>query len=148
MIRFRFKEMGQRGFWDLENREQKLSPKKPLLERLNQIIPWQDFRPILEKLYQKERKSNAGRQPIDVILMFKMLLLQHLFNLSDDELEYQVNDRFSFMKFLGLGIEDNIPDAKTLWRFRQNLTEQGLIEELFEQFSGYLEQAGYEAKKG
>ena len=80
--------------------------------------------------------------------MFKLLVLQHLFNLSDDELEYQANDRLSFMKFLGLGIEDRIPDAKTVWLFRQQLTEQELVEELFEQFDSYLRQQGYEAKQG
>ncbi|PSO64953.1 MAG: IS5/IS1182 family transposase, partial [Cyanobacteria bacterium QH_2_48_84] len=74
--------------------------------------------------------------------MFKLLVLQHLFNLSDDELEYQANDRLSFMKFLGLGIEDRIPDAKTVWLFRQQLTEQGSIKELFEQFDSYLRQQG------
>ena len=140
--------MGQLGFWDREKREQKLDEKNPLLQRLNEVIPWQEFRPLLERVNQRGTTSQAGRKPTDVILMFKLLVLQHLFNLSDDELEYQANDRVSFMKFLGLGIEGRIPDAKTVWLFRQQLTEQGSFEALFEQFDSYLRQQGYEAKQG
>ena len=98
--------MGQLGFWDREKRQQKLDEKKALLKRLNEVIPWQEFRPLLERVNQRDTTSRAGGKPTDVILMFKLLVLQHLFNLSDDELEYQANDRLSFMKFLGLGIED------------------------------------------
>ena len=140
--------MGQLGFWDREKRQQKLDKKKALLQRLNEVIPWQEFPPLLEQVNQRYTTSRAGGKATDVILMFKLLVLQHLFNLSDDELEYQANDRLSFMKFLGLGIEDRIPDAKTVWLFRQQLTEQGSIEELFEQFDSYLRQQGYEAKQG
>ncbi len=111
--------MSQQGFWDWEECHQKLSNKKPLLDRLNEIVPWEKFRPLLEQIYQKERKSNAGRKPLDVILMFKLLLLQKFYNVSDEELEYQVNDRLSLMKFLGLGLEDTIPDATTAWSFRE-----------------------------
>lgn len=140
--------MGQLGFWDRKNRERKLDDKKALLQRLNEVVPWEQFRPTLNRVNQRDTQSNAGRKPNDVILMFKLLILQHLFNLSDDEVEYQANDRLSFMKFLGLGIEDRIPDAKTIWLFRQQLTEQGLIETLFEQFDSYLRQEGYQAKQG
>ena len=140
--------MGQLGFWDREKRQQKLDKKKALLQRLNEVIPWQEFPPLLEQVNQRETTSCAGRKPSDLILMFKLLVLQHLFNLSDDELEYQAHDRLSFMKFLGLVIEDRIPDAKTVWLFRQQLTEQELVEELFEQFDSYLRQQGYEAKQG
>ena len=65
--------------------------------------------------------------------MFKMLVLQQLYNISDEELEYQVNDRLSFMRFLGLGLAEPVPDATTVCLFRQELKQQGLIEELFEQ---------------
>ena len=65
--------------------------------------------------------------------MFKMLVLQQLYNISDEELEYQVNDRLSFMRFLGLGLAEPVTNATTVWLFRQQLKQQGLIEELFEQ---------------
>ncbi len=82
------------------------------------------------------------------MLKFKLLVLQKLYNLGDDQLEYQVNDRLSFMQFLGLSLADDVPDAKTVWLFRQQLTEAGLVEELFEKFETYLQSQGYQAKGG
>lgn len=140
--------MSQAGFWDWEERQAKLTQKKDLLVRLNQIVPWESFRPTLEKIHHKPRKSNAGRKPIDVVVMFKLLVLQQLYNISDEELEYQVSDRFSFMQFMGFSLADEVPDATTVWLFRKQLSERGLIEQLFEQFDGYLTQQGYAAKGG
>lgn len=140
--------MRQPGFWDLEERQSKLNQKKDLLVRLNEIIPWETFRPLLEQIHDKPRKSKAGRKPIDVIVMFKLLVLQQLYNISDEELEYQVSDRLSFMQFLDFGLADEIPDATTVWLCRLQLTEQGLIEPLFEQFDGYLIEQGYAAQGG
>jgi IS5 family transposase len=140
--------MGQKGFWDLEKRQKELLNQNKTLKYLNEIIPWHLFRDELEALYEKERKSNAGRKPIDVILMFKLLILQQLYNISDEALEYQVKDRLSFMEFLNLGLEDRVPDSKTIWLFRQRLKEQNKIEPLFEKFSSYLNQQGYQAKGG
>jgi IS5 family transposase len=98
--------MGQQGFWDVEDRQQKLKQKKAVLNQLNQRVPWESFRLLLMRIHEKPRKSQAGRNPTDVLLLFKMLVLQKLYNISDEELEYQVNDRLSFMQFLGLGLED------------------------------------------
>ena len=133
---------------ELEKRYEKLQSKKTLLMRLDETIPWEEFRPLLQQIHDKPRKSNAGRKPIDVIVMFKMLVLQQLHNISDDDLEYQVNDRLSFMRFLGLTLADSVPDATTVWLFRHQLKQQGLIEVLFEQFDRYLRQEGYQAKGG
>lgn len=140
--------MGQSGFWDVEERYQKLKGKKDFLCYLDEVVPWESFRELLEQIHDKPRKSNAGRRPIDAVLMFKLLVLQKMYNIGDDELEYQVNDRLSFMRFLHLGIEDAVPDAKTIWSFRTQLGEQGLIEALFEQFSHYLSAEGYQAQCG
>jgi IS5 family transposase len=140
--------MSQPGFWDWEERQSKLNQKKDLLVRLNEIIPWETFRPTLEQVHDKPRKSNAGRKAIDVVVMFKLLVLQQLYNISDEELEYQVSDRLSFMQFMGFGLADEVPDATTVWLFRKQLTEQGLIESLFEQFDSYLIEQGYAAKGG
>jgi IS5 family transposase len=140
--------MEEKQNWELEQRYQKLESKKTLLMNLDEQIPWPEFRPLLEKIHDKPRKSNAGRKPIDVLIMFKMLVLQQLYNISDEDLEYQVNDRLSFMKFLGLTLANSVPDATTVWLFRYQLKEQGLMEELFEQFDGYLRQEGYQAKGG
>ncbi len=105
---------------------------------LNEQIDWEAFRPSLNVVYEKARKSNAGAKPIDVVLMFKILVLQQLNNLSDDRIEYQIRDRLSFMRFLGLQIESRVPDAKTIWLFRERLKELNLVDELFAKFHGQL----------
>ncbi|MFM7425362.1 MAG: transposase [Elainella sp.] len=94
--------------------------------------------------YHKPRKSNAGRKPTDVVVMFKLLVLQQLYNISDEELEYQVSDRLSFMQFMDFRLADEVPDATTVWLFRKRLSDQGLIEALFEQ----LDLSGNNSKKG
>ena len=94
------------------------------------------------------RKSNAGRKPFDAILMLRMLVLQSLYNLADEQVEYQVRDRLSFTRFLRLGIEDGIPDGTTLWLFREKLAKAGLIEKLFDRFDHYLGAHGYIARGG
>jgi len=140
--------MGQKGFWDLERRQQELVKKKSVLEELHRVIPWESFRGELEQIHAKPRKSKAGRKAIDVIVLFKLLVLQQLYNISDEELEYQVKDRLSFMQFTGLGLEDAVPDSTTVWLFRKQLQEQGLVERLFEQFELYLREQGYQAQGG
>jgi hypothetical protein len=69
-------------------------------------VDWNSFNPLLKTIYQKARQSHAGRKPFDTILMFKLLVLQSLYNLSDDQVKYQVRDRLSFQRFLGLSPED------------------------------------------
>jgi len=140
--------MGQPGFFDLGERYIALSKQGDPLELLNNSIPWSSFRPVLKRTQNKERKTSAGRKPYDAILMFKILVLQSLYNLSDEQTEYQIRDRLSFMRFLGLGLEDGVPDATTIWLFREMLIKHCLIEPLFEQFSRYLDGHGYQARKG
>ena len=82
--------MGQKGFWDDQERVSKLKNKKPVLTCLSESIPWEAFRPLLDKGYSQERKSNAGCKRIDPIIIFKMLVLQQLFNLSDEELSFKL----------------------------------------------------------
>jgi len=140
--------MGQRGFWDEQQRVERLHEKKPILRRLSESIPWEAFRALLDQGYPQERKSNAGRKRIDPLILFKMLVLQQLFNLSDEELEFQVNDRRSFEEFVGLGVMNNIPDATTIAFFRERLRKAGLIEEIFELFEQYLRSQGLQARGG
>jgi len=134
--------MGQKGFWDVEARETKLAQKEDILIRLDTIVGWEEFRVLIEGVRNKARKSNAGRKSYDAILLLKMLILQQLYNISDESLEYQVNDRISFMRFLHLGIEDPVPDATTVWLFREQLTQAGIIRQVFELFEEYLRQQG------
>ena len=70
------------------------------------------------------------------------------YNLSDDQVEYQLRDRLSFMRFVGFGLEDKVPDAKTVWLYREQLARAGMVEALFEDFDGYLEKQGYLAMGG
>jgi transposase, IS5 family len=115
------------------------------------VVPFESFRAEIEAAVLtpvNEKKSTAGRKPIDVMVMFRMLVLQSLYNLSDEQVEYQVRDRLSFTRFLGLGIEDGIPDGTTLWLFRETLAKAGLIEKLFERFGQHLEAKGYIARGG
>ena len=143
--------MGQFGFFDADKRLAVISAKGDPLEMIDRVVPFESFRAEIEAATltpASEKKSNAGRKPIDVIVMFRMLVLQSLYNLSDEQVEYQVRDRLSFTRFLRLGIEDGIPDGTTLWLFRETLAKAGLIEKLFERFGQHLEAKGYIARGG
>ena len=136
------------GFFDIETRTAKLTAMGDPLVKLNAQINWEAFRPDLARVHERERKSNAGAKPIDVVLMFKMLVLQHLYNLADEGIEYQVRDRLSFMRFLGLQLEDRVPDAKTVWLSRERLKDLKLVESLFARFHQQLAAHGYVARAG
>jgi transposase, IS5 family len=91
------------------------------------------------KLLNLNKKNNAGAKPYDLVLMFKILILQRYYGLGDKQVEYQILDRTSFKNFLGLDTGDKIPDEKTVWAFRENLTKTGLTEDLFHEFKSFLE---------
>ena len=118
------------------------------LPALDKLIDWEFFRESLERVRKKDRRSAAGRRPFDVVVMLKVLVLQHVYNLSDDELEFQIRDRYSFCRFLGLMPEDRVPDAKTIWLYREQLTPHNLIKELFDEFELQLQRRGVKACKG
>jgi IS5 family transposase len=138
----------QTGLLDWQIRFRQLDAGGDPLPRLKKLVDWERFRPELEAVRDKERKSNAGRKPFDVVLMFKVLVLQSLYNLSDEKIEFQIRDRISFMRFLDLSLGDAVPDEKTIWLFREQLTEAGLIKRLFQEFDAFLEEKGFSARKG
>jgi transposase, IS5 family len=143
--------MAQPGFFDHDRRLEALSAQGDPLVAINAMVPWETFRATIEAVVltpAADRKSNAGRKPLDAVLKFKMLVLQSLYNLSDAQTEYQARDRLSFARFLGLGLEDTVPDATSLWLFREQLAKAGLIETLFDQFGQHLEAHGYIARGG
>jgi transposase, IS5 family len=118
--------MGQLGFFDLNRRYEGLTEKNdPLKGELRRS--------------EAERRNSAGRKPWDEVVIFKALVLQALYNLSDDQAEYQLRDRFSFMRFLGLELEDAVPDAKTLWLYREALAKAGAVEEHSQKFEDVLD---------
>lgn len=140
--------MMQTGLFDWQRRFEQLEQSGDPLAKLNRIVDWEQFRSSLETIRDKQRKSNAGRKPFDAIVMFKIMVLQSLYNLSDDQIEFQVRDRLSFMRFLKFSVSDIVPDAKTVWLFREQLTEASLVEKLFTQFDKFLSESGFCAKKG
>lgn len=143
--------MAQMGFFDLSDRYSSLDAKRDPLLEIDALVPWDEFRPLLTAIWRKPpeaRKSGAGRRPWDVVIMFKTLVLSALYHLSDDQIEFQVRDRLSFMRFLGLGLEDRVPDAKTVWLYREGLVKACKVEELFNLFDGHLVRQGYMARGG
>lgn len=114
--------MAQMGFFDLSDRYAGLDAKRDPLVEIDGIVPWEEFRPTLERVWRK---------PMDAVVIFKTLVLGALYNLSGDQIEYQVRDRLSFMRFLGFGLEDWVPDAKTVWLYRERLARAGMVEALF-----------------
>ena len=143
--------MGQLGFFDADRRLAALSEKGDPLEAITALVPWESFRAEIEAVVltpDEAKKSKAGRKPFDAIMMFRMLVLQSLYNLSDVQIEYQVWDRATFTRFVGLGSEDCIPDGTTLWLFREKLARAGLIETLFDRFDQHLTAKGYIARGG
>jgi IS5 family transposase len=143
--------MSQMGFFDADKRLSMLSLKGDPLEAISKLVPWEKFRGDIEAVVltaDEAKKSNAGRKQIDALVLFRMLVLQSLYNLSDEQIEYQVRDRLSFTRFLGLGFENRIPDGTTLLLFREKLAKAGLIDKLFERFGRHLEAKGYIARGG
>ena len=135
-----YKKTGRIGLFDGEFTKDKLTAKGNPLERISKVIDFELFRDLLEsKLLNTNKKNNAGAKPYDVVMLFKVLILQRYYGLSDTQVEYQILDRISFKNFLGLESGDSIPDEKTLWSFRERLTKLGLVEELFDLFKGFLE---------
>ena len=143
--------MSPLGFFDVSNRYAGLDAKNDPLLKIDGIVPWEEFRSHLEAVWRKpanQRKSSAGRKPWDAVVMFKAIVLCALYNLSDDQVEYQIRDRLSFVRFLGLGLEDKVPDAKTVWLYREQLAQAGMIATVFENFDSYLKDRGYLAMGG
>jgi len=125
--------MGQPGFFDLQRRYEGLDAKGDPLVAIATAVPFELFRNKLQaalvagrlRTADGMRKSAAGRKPWDEVLIFKVLVLQALYNLSDDQMEYQLRDRLSFMRFVGPGLEDAVPDAKTLWHNPRSAGQSG-----------------------
>ena len=142
------KTKGQFGFFDIENQLDKIYQLNNLLPKLNALIDWELFRNDLNKVRERERRSNAGRPPFDVVLMFKILILKTLYNLSDEYTELQIRDRLSFRAFLGLRFCDTVPDAKTIWLFAEQLKNLALERQLFDRFGKELDRQGFAVNSG
>jgi IS5 family transposase len=136
------------GLFDLEYHENKIKEYQPPLAKLDKVIDWEIFREPIERALYVEPKGAGGRPPYDKIMMFKILILQKYYNLSDEQTEFQINDRTSFKQFLGLKLENKIPDEKTIWYFKEQLSNKKLAQSLFELFAKQLINKGVIAKEG
>lgn len=128
---------------------EKLSKIGDPLEKLNALIDWELFRPTLNQLLKKSSKGPGGRPPYDYVLLFKILILQRYYNLSDDQTEYTILDRLSFRRFLDISeYTTAIPDAKTIWLFKDTLSKTDDYQELFLIFERTLEAQGIISHEG
>jgi IS5 family transposase len=139
---------GQPGLFDVDDRLKRLSDLGDQLLTFAEAVDFEMFRPELTKALAYSDGARGGRPPSDPVLMFKILVIQASNNLSDERAEFLINDRLSFMRFLGLSLADRVPDARTIWLFREKLTKADAIKRLFEQFDTTLRQAGYIAMGG
>ncbi len=118
------------------------------LQRLAETVDFESFRPELERALTKPAKGPGGAPRWDAVLMFKVLVLQRLYNLSDEQAEYQTTDRLSFRRFLGLSLCEAVPDSRTVWLFRETLMEAGTLERLFVAYRDQLLAAGLITREG
>ena len=139
---------GTRGFFDVDERLAELSAKGDDLERLNGLVDFELFRPALEAAVPRGDRTKGGRPPLDHVFMFKILILKAMHALSDERCEYLIKDRLSFMRFLGLGLADAVPDANKIWAFREALKKADALDALFARFDMALRASGFLAMSG
>ena len=136
------------GLFDQEIRQRKLQALGDPLVALNTIVPWAIFRTTLESMRNGGRDPRkGGRPPHDAVRMFKVLVLRELYALSDEQVEYQIADRLSFQRFLGIDLTQDAPDYTAIWRFRERLGPERM-KALFEELGAFIDVAGFEARKG
>jgi len=139
----RFKQSGKVGLFDEETRSRQLSKLGDPLDKLRKVIDFEIFREELESnMLNHDKKSNSGCKPYDVVMMFKIMLIKRIYDLSDERAEFEIINRLSFQKFLGLSSGDKVPDSRTIWLFQNNLVNKNLVELLFERFNEYLASLG------
>jgi len=150
----KYKSKQAKGFFDETFRLDQLSSTKDPLVKLKERIDFELFRPVLEEALYKEKKGiglpaqAGGARPYDYVLMFKILILQRYYNISDDSMEFAILDRLSFMRFLDLRLADKAPDAKTIWHFREQLVKENIAGKLFARFKEELHEQHLIANEG
>jgi len=137
----------QANLFDFINRLSGFGQVDTPLDRLNRKIDWESFRPQLEKILEFKSSKKGGRPPKDPVRMFKVIVLQDYYGLSDEQTEFQISDRLSFQRFLGLNPSNKIPDQKTIWLFKERLGSEG-VRQLFDSFKDHLSTLGVVSKPG
>ena len=143
--------MKQRGLFDEIERLEELTKLGDPLTILTEKIKWETFRPILKqiRIENPENTKNAGRKPFDEVMMFRVIILQSLYGLSDDQMEFQLKDRRSFERFVSGGdMQYQMPDAKTIWLYKERFKEHGIARKVFRKFNHQLDKANLMARSG
>ena len=136
------------GLFDQEIRQRKLEALGDALVELDRIVPWRMFRETLQTMRAAGRDPcKGGRPPHDAVRMFKVRVLRELYALSDERVEFQIADRLSFQRFLGIDLTQDAPDYTAIWRFRERLGP-ARMQALFAELNAYIDLAGFEARKG
>ncbi len=118
------------------------------LSEIERLVDWRVLAEIVSVLDKSDGTPRGGRPPIDFEIKLKMIFLQYLFNLSDEELEDQIIDRLSFQQFVGLSYNEEIPDFTTIWKFKESLVKMGLMDSIFNGILSRLEAKGLIVRKG
>ncbi|MEM7599856.1 MAG: IS5 family transposase [Verrucomicrobiota bacterium] len=133
-------------FTHLDRRSRSADVTTPL-DKLSEVIDFESFRSTLEEVIERKDSGKGGRPPFDAVFMFKILVLQFYYGLSDEKTEFEILDRTSFQRFLSIEAEGEIPDRTTIWKFKEQLGDSG-AEKLFNCFHTQLTAAGVIGKKG
>jgi|TARA_B100000315_G_C14487013_1_gene545659 IS5 family transposase len=141
-------QYNQLSFSDMEIAEnRKVTRTEKNLRKIENLL---NFAEVIEKfsIIDKTKKGLGGRPRREVLMMTKILFVQYLYNLSDPELEDQLNDRLSFQRFVGLNMNSKVPDYTTIWRFRDALINHNLLDGLFELVINECDTKGLIIKRG
>lgn len=138
-----------RGLFEYYERMDALKHIKTPMDKLNLVTDWEIFRPVLnDVLAPKEQKGPGGASHYDYVFMFKILIIQRYYNLSDEQTEFRINDSLSLQRFLGITLSDKVPDCNKIWEFRERLTKAEAVKKLFKLFDQMLENQGIVGKAG
>lgn len=138
----------QYSFYDSNKKLDKISKMGDVLEQMNRIVNWEVFKKSLDEAIPRSKRRKGGRPPYNNILMFKILVIKRLFNLSFEQTEFQINDRISFMRFLEMDFMDTVPDANTIWLYEEALSKNDSGKDLFDLFYWEIKKAGYVTHEG
>jgi hypothetical protein len=138
----------QMRFSDQGEKLARLDQLGDILPRMDRMVDFELSRERLEKALAHERRSAACRPPLDSVFRFRILLFQRFYNLSDEQTAYQIDDRLSFQRFPGLGLNRAVPDYSTVWRFRETLTQAGAVKPRFDLLAQKLVEHGVTARRG
>lgn len=144
----RYVKIAERGLFDAMDRMAQIDAMGDPLANLNRIMNWEIFVPVLDRIPRKEPKGPGGRPPFNPMFMFRILVLQSLYGIADEQTQFQILDRRSFHRFLNITEADTVPDQNTIREFRETLTNAKLFEELFATFTAYLAERGFITRKG